>query len=395
MELNRTHKIRLYPNNKQRGYFLNACGVSRFVYNWGLAEWKHQYENGENPSAYGLKKQFNAIKKAKFPFVYNVTKCASEQPFIDLGMAFNNFFCNIKNGRKPGFPRFKKKGKKDSFYLSNDQFRLESKKIYIPKLDWIRMAESLRFEGKVLSARVSRTADIWFVSVSVELDIEPPSPFNKVIGVDVGVNNLAVVSDGRVFENPKSLTKQQLRLRLLNKALSRKKKGSKNRKKAIIRLAKLHWKIANIRNESLHQASTAITKGSGLIGIEDLHIKGLLKNHRLSKALSDAALSELLRRIEYKAVPIGAVIVKADRFFPSTKLCPVCGELHDMPLSKRMFECGCGWGPIDRDLNASINLERLAAGSAVSAYRLGSAGFTALAENETSDWVGISHKDVS
>lgn len=390
MKIIKGHKIRLDPNNKQANYFVRACGVARFAYNWGLDEWKRQYEAGEKPSAFALDKQFNFIKKQEFPFVTEVAAHITNRSFINLGAAFQKFFKNIRTGKKPGYPRHKHKLFHNKFYVVNHLIKFENKKVYIPKLGWVRMRESLRLEGKILSATVSRAADKWFISIQVEQDIEQEIPEGPVIGVDVGIKNLATVSDGSTYTNPKALREAESRLRLLQKSVSRKKKGSKNRKKAIIKLQKEYHKVSCIRSDSIHKATFSITTGAAAIGIEDLNIKGMIKNHKLSKSLSDASLSEFLRQLEYKAEWKNIPIVKADRFYPSSKTCSCCGEIkEDLKLSDRIFKCDhCGL-EIDRDLNAAINLKNLAVGSTVLAYRLGSAGCD-VSHSATNDWVGNS-----
>jgi len=388
----KAHKIRLDLTNKQLGYMRCACGVARFTYNWALGEWKSQYDRGEKPSAYALKKQFNAIKREEFPWVMEVTKCAPEQAFTNLGKAFSKFFSNIKAGKKPWYPRFKKRGKHNSFYISNDKIDFSGKKVKIPKLGWVRMRESLRFSGKILSAVVSERAGKWFISVNVECPKSSRYSRGPAVGVDVGIKELAVVSDGRVFENPKALKNNEDRLRLLQKSVSRKKKGSSNRKKAVLRLQKQHYKISCIRSDSIHKLTSAITTGVSIIGIESLNVQGMMRNHKLSKALADASLSEILRQIKYKSEWSGIKVVEADRFFPSSKTCSNCGLVKaNLTLSDRVFICDdCGF-EIDRDLNAAINLKNLAVGSTVTACRLGSSD-SDLRLSETTDWAGISLK---
>ena len=394
MEIHRAHKIQLDLNNKQAHYMQCACGCARFAYNWGLTEWKRAYEEGEKPSSYNVTKSFTAIKREQFPFIMEVTKCAPEAAFLNLGKAFSNFFRNLKHGKKPGYPKYKKKGLNDSFGISNDQCKVKNKKIRIPRLGWVRMRESWRFpEDKIMSAIISKTAGKWFISINSQTQIADPTPKVHSVGVDVGIKSLAVTSDNVVFENPKALKTNQDRVRLVQKSVSRKKKGSNNRKKAVMQLAKLHYRISNIRKDSAHKASCTITKSAGLIGIEDLNVSGMLKNHKLSKAISDAGLSEFLRQIEYKALWNGSKVVKADRFYPSSKTCSACGAIKDtLKLSERVYNCSdCGLS-LDRDLNAAINLKQYAVGSTVKACCLGSSGSTPLESNETTDWAGISLK---
>lgn len=348
------HKIKLQPNNRQATYFARAAGTARFVFNWSLAEWQRQYEAGETPSAYGLKKQFNSIKRQEFPWTAEVTKCAPERAFTDLDRAFKNFFRRVKQGKKPGYPRFKKKGQKDTFYISCQHFKVDGPRIFIPKLGWVRMRESLRFSGKLQSAVVSRSAAGWFVSISVDLPDKPTdkTQVRRAVGVDLGIKQLAVTSDDEFFDNPKSTTKHQKRLRRLNKSLARKKKGSSNWKKAKLRLGKLHYRISCVRQDASHKLTSHLASTYTDVCIEDLNASGMVKNRKLAKAVSDSAFSEIRRQLSYKCLAVHVV----SRWFPSTKLCHRCGQLHDMPLSKRVFGCDCGYGPIDRDENAARNI---------------------------------------
>ncbi|MEA3225095.1 MAG: RNA-guided endonuclease TnpB family protein [Planctomycetota bacterium] len=394
MIIHRAHKIRLCPNNKQANYFARACGCARFIYNWGLEQWQKQYEAGEKPNAYALKKQFNNIKRIEFPFVYEVTKCATEQSFNDLGHAFQNFFRNVKAGKKPGYPKFKKRGKYDSFYLANDVVKTRGNRVFISKLGWVKMREPLRFEGKIMSATVSKTADMWFISISAQQEMPELVPPPDAVGVDVGIKELAVTSDGEVFENPKALKTAEKRLRRLHKSVSRKKKGSNNRKKAVLKLARQYYRISCVRKDAIHKATSAITTGYGVIGIENLNVKGMLKNHKLAKAISDVAFSEFHRQLEYKAAWRGGSVVKADRWFPSSKMCSACGHIMEtLPLSVREWTCPKCGAVHDRDRNASINLKQYAVGSTVKACRLGSAGLN-MGSSETTNWAGISHMEV-
>lgn len=348
------HKIQLDPNNKQANYFAQAAGVARLSYNWGLVEWKKQYEAGEKPNIFALDRQFNEIKRQEFPFVLNVSKCAPQRALSNLGKAFKTFFQNVKQGKKPGFPRFKKKGIHDSFYLSNDCFMVKDKKIRIPKLGWVNMTEELRFTGKIMSATISKTAGKWFVSISVEVPDAPKCSDNQVhssVGVDLGIKTLATLSDGTVFENPKNTQKHEKKIRRLNKSLARKVKGSSNWRKTKEKLAKAHYKIACARKDALHKLTHFLASNYSHVCIEDLNVKGMVKNHCLAKAISDCGFGEFRRQLEYKALHVQVV----DRFFPSSKMCSNCGQIHKMPLSERTMKCDCGF-ETDRDFNASTNI---------------------------------------
>ena len=367
-----SHKIRLAPNNKQATYFAKAAGTARFAYNWALAEWQTQYAAWKNdhtqpkPSQFSLRKQLNAIKREQFPWMLDVTKNAPQMAIIQLGAAFNNFFAG---GAK--YPQFKKKGKsRDSFTLTNDQFTINGCRIRIPNLGLVRMRETLRFSGKILSATISRTADQWFASITVDIDHAsatlsnhhfPPVENQGTVGVDLGVSALATLSTGEKVVGAKPHKALLSRLKRLSRSLSRKVRGSANRHKAKQKLAKLHARIANIRQDNLHQLTTDLTRRFHTIGIEDLNVSGMVKNHHLSRAISDMGFFEFRRQLEYKAAMRGSVVVVADRFFASSKTCSACGEKIDkLPLSVRQWECPCCGESHDRDVNAAINLANYA-----------------------------------
>jgi putative transposase len=354
------HKIRLHPTPEQANYFARAAGTARFVFNWALAEWKRQYEAGEKPSALALKKQFNAIRREQFPWSYEVTKCAVEGAFMDVAAAFKNFFEGRKAGRQTGYPKFKsKKRSRQSFYLANDKFTVGDHWIEVPKLGRVNMAEQLRFTGKILSARISKTADWWFVSITVEMPDAVPENAHPPVGIDVGLNRLATLSDGRRYENQRPLRHLLNKLRRLNKELARRTKGGKNWHKTKSKLGRLHSRIASLRSDLLHKLTTEVSKTSGLVAVEDLHVKGLVQNRCLSRSFSDAALGKLLDLLESKVPQAGGVLVKVGRFYPSSQLCHQCGSRRaDLTLDERIYVCQnpiCGYVG-DRDENASHNI---------------------------------------
>jgi putative transposase len=356
----RAHKIRLNPTPEQAHYFAKAAGTSRFVWNWALAEWKRQYEAGEKPTALKLKKQFNEIRRAEFPWTWEVTKNASDQPFLDLSKAWTAFF----EGRARR-PRFKsKKRSKQSFYLANDQMGLGDHRVWIPKLGWVNMAENLRFQGKITGARVTRTADWWFIAITVEVPDTQPSKRPAAVGIDVGLNRLATLSTSEGFENQKCLATALKKLRQANKRLHRRVKGSKNREKARRQVARLHYRVTCLRDDALHKLTTRLADSYGIIGVEDLNLKGLLKNRKLARSFSDAALGKLLTLLESKVEQRGGQVIQVGRFFPSTKTCHACGwKWENMQLSDRIFLCQnshCSYHqfPQDRDHNASLNILR-------------------------------------
>ena len=366
------HKIALDPNNAQATYFARACGVARFAYNWALDEWKRQYDawKADNslpkPSQAALRRQLNAIKREQFPWMLEVTKCAPQMAIIQLGQAFQNFFAG-----RARYPQFRKKGVHDRFTLTNDQFDIDGCRIRIPNLGWVRMRESLRFAGKIMSATISRVADRWFVSITVDTDDTPKRKAENqgVVGVDLGVSALATLSTGEPpIPGPKPHKALLNRLRRLSRSLSRKQKGSRNRRKAKAKLARLHARIANIRLDALHKLTTEITRRFHTVGIEDLNVRGMMANRHLARSIADMSFHEFRRQLEYKAERRGGRVVVADRWFPSSKTCSACGSVQEaMPLSVRQWICpDCGTRH-DRDLNAARNLATYAVSSTVSA----------------------------
>ncbi len=354
----RAHKIRLHPTAEQASYFARAAGAARFVFNWGLEHWIKGYQTGQQPTALSLKKAFNAIKGEQFPWVYEVTKCAVEGAFRDLGAAFTHFFEGRAAGRKVGYPKFKaKKRSKASFYLANDKFQVGDHWLDVPKLGRVNMAETLRFEGKILSARISQRATWWFVSITVEVPDEQPINSHPPVGVDVGLLRLATLSDGRRYENQAPLKHLLKKLGRLQRRLSRQQQGSHNYEKTRLKLARLYYRIACRRYDLLHKLTTEVARSCGLVGVEDLHLKGLLRNRCLARAFSDAALGRLLDLLDSKVRAAGGQVVKVGRFFPSSQRCSAChARQANLTLAQREFVCPrCGFRA-DRDFNASLNI---------------------------------------
>lgn len=254
---------------------VKSCGVVRFVWNWALDEWQNQHNAGEKPDKFKLSQQLNAIKKEQFPWMLDVSQRCTSQPIKNLGNAFDKFF-----NKKGGYPKSKKKGAHDRFTLEYNKgcnFEVKGKKIRIQKIGWVRLAEPLRFEGKLLWATVSREADKWFVSIQVEIPDLPKLPkTNKAIGIDVGVREY-VDSDKNHYPVPRSFRRTERKLRRLQQSLARKQKGSKNREKAKIKVARCHARIKNIRGDWLHKFTTKIIRENGIIGIEDLNVRGMMK----------------------------------------------------------------------------------------------------------------------
>ncbi|MBR4645483.1 MAG: transposase, partial [Bacteroidaceae bacterium] len=350
------HRIELKPNNKQKTYFRKAFGCARLAYNWGLAEWKRMYEAGEKPSGRKLRTQFNAIKKEQFPFVYEVTKCATMQPFDNLDVAFKRFFKGLGK-----YPQFKKKRDNEGkFYIERDKIRLsETNKnskafsrlvhnekvkhqyICMPNMHggWVKMAEHIRFNySKINNVCISQSGGKFYASFSLEITEEEykrthPNvdsvDANRKVGIDMGIKSALILSDGITIENPKPLKKNQRKIIRLSRQLSKRfhprtkeerlkgVKKSNNYMKLAVRLAHAQGHVANIRRDFLHKVTTILTTHYGEIAIEDLNVKGMTKNHRLAQAVNDVSFGELRRQIEYKAETNGVKVTKADRFFAS------------------------------------------------------------------------------
>jgi len=373
----RVHKIKLDPNRAQAIYFAKACGVARHAYNWALATWKAQYEAGEKPNEAALRRQYNSIKPIEFPWALEVTKCAPQQAIKNAGTAYKNFFARLKQGakgRKVGYPKFKKKGIRDSFRADNgpqskgaNAVPVEGKRIKLPIIGWIRMRESLRFAGSIQATTVSRKADGWYVAILVETDDVLHQESTGTIGVDFGLKALATLSTGESIPGPKPHRRLDARLRRLNRSLARKRKGSANWKKAKTKLSRLHKRISDIREDALHKLSHHLATRFDVVCIEDLNVKGMAANRYLARSVGDAGLRSLRTKIEYKAAMTGANVVVVNRWFPSSKTCSGCGKHHpEITLGVDTLRCDCGL-TIDRDLNAAINLAHYAASSAVSA----------------------------
>jgi putative transposase len=277
---------------------------------------------------------------------------------MNLGTAFKNFFKGQKSGRKVGYPKFKSKRRsKTSFYVSNDKFTVKGHQLKLPHTGHVNMAEKLRFQGKIMSARISRRADWWYVSITVEMPDVKPIQRPGAVGIDLGILRLATLSEGTVLENQKPLRRLLSKVKRLNKALSRKQKGSQNREKVRRQLARLHRRIGCIRDDVLHKATTKIADDFGFVGIETLNVKGMMQNHALALSLGDAALGRFKNLLDSKVLLRGGKVQSVGRFYPSSKTCSGCNAVREsLALSERIYVCPeCGLN-LDRDLNAALNI---------------------------------------
>jgi putative transposase len=363
MLITRAYRYELDPNNSQRSHLAQHAGVARFAYNWGLAQRLHLYKTNQGDTRFtdAMKqhKLLNSLKKTEFPWMYETSKCAPQEALRDLHRAFQNFYRGLKKGQSIGFPKFKKRGVRDSFRLTGS-IRFHKRSIQLPRIGTIKIKEKRKqyYCGRILSATVRRRADRWFVSVTVALDVpEPQSAKGAPVGVDLGIKTLATLSDGTSVVNPHALRRRLRKLRQLHKSVSRKKKGSKNREKAKLRLARMYLHIFNIRQDTLHKLTTHLAKSHSKVVVEDLNVSGMLKNRRLARAIADVGFYEFRRQLEYKCKWYGSELVVVSRTFPSSKLCSKCGhKKKELSLSEREYHCeACGL-EIDRDLNAALNL---------------------------------------
>ncbi|MHA2053034.1 MAG: RNA-guided endonuclease InsQ/TnpB family protein [Candidatus Hodarchaeales archaeon] len=374
MLIRRGYKFELHLNNKERTTLLKGANIARFAWNWGLAErlqrYKEQKGNDRYTDAMKQHKLLNSLKKTEFPWIYEVSKCIPQEALRDLEKAFQHFYQDRKyvqtNKRKlrVGFPKFKKKHKtKDSFRLTGTiKVFPHQKRVQLPRLSQLRVKESpvLSPRARILSATVSRTANKWYVTLTVEEEqIIPPRNYNKILGLDAGLARFTTLSSGVPVPKPKFLLKRLMKLRRLSKTHSRKRPGSNNRRKSAQKLAKFHAKVVNTRKDFQHKLSHTLVKNHDVLVLEDLCVKGLIRNKKQSRHWADLAHGEFRRILRYKSAKHGVLFVEVDRWFPSSKLCSNCLIPHpELRLKDRIFSCSfCGF-ELDRDHNAALNLEQ-------------------------------------
>ena len=376
-------KVALDPTPAQERLLLSHAGASRFAFNAGLAHVKAGIDAGEKPewSFYSLRKWWNANKDALAVSDDGViwwgenSKEAYSSGLESLANALSNWVKSRKGerkGRRVGFPRFKAKDRTvPRFAYTTGGFGLiegDPKALRLPKIGRVHCMENVAEHvggARVLRMTVSKRAGRWYASLTVEREDKPVTkpPQGGAVGVDLGVKTLATLSDGTVIENPRYLRKSERRLKMAQKALSRKAMGSKRRAKAGAKVARLHARVAYQRGDAMHKATTWLASTYSDISVEDLNAAGMVKNHRLAKAVSDAAFGEFRRQLEYKTARTGATLHVIDRWFSSSKTCSKCGRVKaKLSLAERTYRCdGCGL-VMDRDLNAAVNI--LVAGSA-------------------------------
>jgi putative transposase len=368
MKINRAYKTELKLNNKEKSLLEQCAGLARFTYNWALARRIQEYaETKKSSNAISQHKQLNVLKQTDFAWMYNYSKSIPQNELRNLDKAFQNFFRRLKQKKgKAGFPRFKSKRTDKMSFRLDGAIHVSDKSIQLPRLGDLRLKEKGYLpisDIKILSATISKQAGKWFVSIQVEQELpEIINNSKEILGVDLGIKTLAVCSDGQVFENPKVLKSNLRTLKIVQRKFSKQQRmnkgGSKGQEQTKKRIQKLHNKVSNIRKDVLHKMTSGLAKTKPeKIVIEDLNVSGMLKNRKLSRAVSDVGMYEARRQLEYKTTWYGIELVVADQFFASSKLCSFCGNKNsELELSDRSWTCtGCGTNH-DRDFNAALNL---------------------------------------
>ena len=353
-------KTKLNLTDAQKVLMAKHAGIRRFTFNWGLGAWQDLHRAGCKFNYRTLRTFFNKHLKAEYAWIKEKGICqkVTEFAFEDLNAAFNRFF---KGQAK--YPNFKKKGKHDCFTINSGgkPMPFGGKSIKLPTIGWVRLYEGLP-DGTTNKITISRMADDWYISFAYNQ--KKPEVYNHripAVGVDLGVKTLATLSTGKIFENPRYLRGYLKQLARLQRRLDRKEYGSNNRQKAKTKLQRIYAKIKFIRQDLLHKITNYICKNHATIVIEDLNVSGMLANGNLALSIDDCSFYEFRRQLEYKTKKFDCELIIVDRWFPSSKTCSTCGHKHEnLTLKDRVFNCpNCGL-QIDRDLNAALNLLKLA-----------------------------------
>lgn len=357
-----SYKFRIYPNKTQEDLIQRTFGCVRFVYNHYLAQRIEQYEaTGKAPTRFMQDKDLTVLKHAKDTlWLCEVDKCALQNALRHLDTAYQNFFRGLKQGKRVGFPRFKSKKDNHKSYVTNSNIKVVDKTVQLPKLGKVKCRVSKEVQGRILSATVSQNpSGKYFVSLCcADVEITPLERTDKVCGVDLGIHDLAITSDGVKFPNNKYIAHAEKKLARLQRQLSRKSKGSNNRNKARVKVARLQEHIANQRRDALHKVTTELVRSYDVICVEDLAPKNMVRNHKLAKSISDASFGEFRRQLEYKTNWYGKTVSVVDRFYPSSQTCACCGTQWDgtKDLKVRRWVCPSCGSELDRDINAAINI---------------------------------------